>query len=287
MGDHLKKHTLSIAFYLLAMGAQFSGFSNTYVALGLAAVATLLLATRAGQQAEEWVRNRKMEPSHLIWVGIIGAVVFVLVLATGALWSLRRGDTTPAPATASAQPPPPVAFVPRVPRLPTTADRDGFRAALGRLSAMLDELTTKIVITPDDIATSRPLAQPPHSSAVTKIAALTDRLQRSQTLDNQLFSSGEGPFFKDQPLYRAELLHLMPADTQQRWINYNVALRKFIDGLQVLKDAEGPPLDAAKFERAEKVAGFSQEPFNVAARELREWAVEVHRRIKATIDAIP
>jgi hypothetical protein len=229
-----------------------------------------------------WWRSVRLEPTHLIWIGMGGTVCSVVLLGVGMIWSAQK-PTAPGGAQESSTA---ATFVPQVPKLPTATDREGFRAALGELAGMLDELTRQAAISPDDIATSRPLAQPPYTSAGIPLAKLRERLAAFQELDNRLFATGEGPFFREKPLYRAELLHLMPADTQQKWVGFNVALHNFIDALQLLKDAESP-FDREKFQRAEKVAGFSQLPYAIAVRELREWAALVHSRIKATIEAIP
>lgn len=60
-----------------------------------------LFALRAYHQVRDHLRMpdsligkaaRKLDPSHLIWVGMIGAVCSVLILAAGVIWQTRQGE---------------------------------------------------------------------------------------------------------------------------------------------------------------------------------------------------
>src|SRR5262245_26392658 len=85
----------SAAFYLLALAAQLSGYTNPMMALGLAVIATACLAIPAGHHARAWHRARRasgrmtLEPSHLIWFGFVGAAVCLAIAAGGYLWQQR------------------------------------------------------------------------------------------------------------------------------------------------------------------------------------------------------
>jgi hypothetical protein len=84
------------AFYLLALAAQVSGFTNGWVALGLAAIATMIAAVPSWHHAHEWHEQRvtagklALEPWHLIAAGLIGVVVFVAIAIGGVIWQFSK-----------------------------------------------------------------------------------------------------------------------------------------------------------------------------------------------------
>lgn len=123
MGRRLVKYGPSAAFYIFALAAQVSGYTNTVVALLLAAIATLLLLFPGWHHGRNWRKNGgKVEPDHLIVVGLIGAVLSVAILAAGFIWQsmqsrpqIANAETGTAAAPARPAPSPPTQSPPPAP----------------------------------------------------------------------------------------------------------------------------------------------------------------------------
>jgi hypothetical protein len=77
---------------LLSLAAQLSGYTNPKVAIVLAGIATALLIWTLWHNAKKWHRSRVLagergvEPSHLIFVGIAGAWLFLSLALVGFIW---------------------------------------------------------------------------------------------------------------------------------------------------------------------------------------------------------
>lgn len=76
----------SAAFYLLALAAQVSGYTNSAVAAILAGVATLLLLVPVGHRW--WCKQvgRRVESWHLQVIGLGGVIVFAIIALSGVIW---------------------------------------------------------------------------------------------------------------------------------------------------------------------------------------------------------
>jgi hypothetical protein len=90
------KSILGIAFWLIAMTAQFSDYHSPPLAVIVFLCGTCLLAWAGAHHAQEKYRagERVLEPSYLIISGLLGASICLLVAAGGYVWS-RLADGGP------------------------------------------------------------------------------------------------------------------------------------------------------------------------------------------------
>jgi hypothetical protein len=94
--DHVRLLWAAV-FYLLALAAQISGYTNVWVAVGLAGFATLFAFVPCWHQASRWHRQRlsrgkrSLEPSHLIWAGAVGAIISIAMMLGGVVWQEYSG----------------------------------------------------------------------------------------------------------------------------------------------------------------------------------------------------
>ena len=95
--DDRTKLFASAAFYILALAAQVSGLTNTWVAGFLAIVATLLLIPPFRHYMRKWRdRQRAMgarivEPEHLLLVGLASSWLSLTVVIAAAGWMVFTG----------------------------------------------------------------------------------------------------------------------------------------------------------------------------------------------------
>jgi hypothetical protein len=85
-----------IAFWLLALAAQMSGYTNVAIALALVGVAIFFLLAPVYHHVRKWhekrrLKGRALEPNHLILIGVIGTVLFAGIGAAGFIWQYLRG----------------------------------------------------------------------------------------------------------------------------------------------------------------------------------------------------
>jgi hypothetical protein len=94
------KFLWAAVFYLLALAAQMSGYTNGWVALALACIATCIAAVPSWHHLQQWhlqrlaARKRSVEPWHLILTGFFGTVIFLAIAVGGVLWQFRKPDAT-------------------------------------------------------------------------------------------------------------------------------------------------------------------------------------------------
>jgi hypothetical protein len=94
---------VAIASWLIAMGAQFSGFTSPALTALLWLAGGGLFVWAAAHHAIE--RRRKglpiVEPSHLILIGMVGGVISLALVAGGYAWQMLRSPAAVAGPTAA------------------------------------------------------------------------------------------------------------------------------------------------------------------------------------------
>ena len=138
------KSIVGIAFWLIAMAAQFSDYHNSPLAVIVFLVGACFLAWAAVHHARERHRagERVLEPFHLIISGLVGASVCLLVAAGGYVWS-RLADGAQKfisyNATSSSQTAQPGIAKPEQPvKLYSQAEKDDLLNATRQIANVLD-----------------------------------------------------------------------------------------------------------------------------------------------------
>lgn len=194
----------------------------------------------------------KLEPSHLIWVGMIGALCSVLTLAVGVIWQTRQ--------QVSAKPTQPLtgAFTAEVPKGPGA--RECFSDGLKELRGML--------------AVMRQVTAPNQSHSPEQLSAF---LEASREVHDKLTGPGEGPFFSRRPECKSYLQRLFPNNTQATWNDFNSGLYHYLNALK-LGGSEGA---------ADKTRDLIQTKIlNPSSNALRATIEEITARLKAADDAM-
>ena len=75
-------------FYLIALAASLSGYTNVKVALGLIVVGTLWLLIFSARKI--WERITRVEPWHLVLIGVVGATFAGGMALGGIIWQHYR-----------------------------------------------------------------------------------------------------------------------------------------------------------------------------------------------------
>jgi len=93
------KFRWAAVFYILALAVQMSGYTNGWVALTLACIATGIAAVPSWHHVQQWhlqrlvAGERSLEPWHLILVGFIGTAAFLAITIGGVAWQFSRPNT--------------------------------------------------------------------------------------------------------------------------------------------------------------------------------------------------
>jgi hypothetical protein len=83
----------AIAFWLLALAAQISGFTNIAIALVLVGVAAFFLVAPTWHHIEAWRKALGMGTAQIILlVGILGTWLFMTVGLGAAAWMVWSGQ---------------------------------------------------------------------------------------------------------------------------------------------------------------------------------------------------
>lgn len=243
-------------------------------------VASLALVGLAWWAVCYFLDVRSMKPVALIL--IFGGL---LAVTAGTIWHVREPNQ-PSLSRPGVADPASNTYTPVLPKLPTISAKEDFHRVLTELLGMMRTAKDNIAISPDAIASSQPIASAERPAAE-PLAVLQGRLATYQQIDDRLFSTGEGPFFREHPLYRTELLAIMPRDSQDVWVRFNVALRQYIDAIAVIQDAEPHGANSPQFQRALKNGSVLQVEYAKAMQAVRAWADSINERVRLTIQAIP
>jgi hypothetical protein len=135
------KSILGIAFWLIAMAAQFSDYHNSALAVIVFLCGTCLLAWVGVHHAQERHRagERVLEPSYLIISGLVGASLCLLVAAGGYVWSRLADGRPKSNATLSSTTVQPRIVEPQQPvKMYSQAEKDDLLNTMRQIANVLD-----------------------------------------------------------------------------------------------------------------------------------------------------
>jgi hypothetical protein len=168
------------------------------------------------------------------------------------------------------------------PKFTTQYDREKFRGAVDALSEFINQKTGDIVTSSQNVAGIRPMVSRGRAGEILA------RLQQIQAEYNDIHSKliDRQSFFDAYPSYRAELIGIMPDNSQPPWNNYYRALVNLIRAIELAQKAEGHPDDMTLWQLAVDNVGPLQDTFVRDTSDLRDWMTSANNKIKLMIRVI-
>jgi hypothetical protein len=178
-------------------------------------------------------------------------------------------------------------FPAKPPKFTLQYDKEKFREAVEDFSKVINDKAGAVGILSNNAAGIKPLvARGRGRGAIDTLEKLQEISAIQNEVDSRLFAGGRGPFFDQYPRYKAELLGLMPNESQNLWVAYRGALYRFTNALMVVRQAEKHPEDGELFEYAMKDLDHIQDEFLRATGDLRQWVEAVNNRIDLMVRVI-
>jgi len=269
-----------------------SGFSSSLPGwfidvVGLIGLLMLLWAAWLGIR---WYRasrsgareNLKLEPSHVIWGGMILALVALLIIGTGIMWQARYlAAKIPLPVATDPQAPPTSV---QIPKLSTQHDREKFRRALDELSQWANRADDLLLRANSLLSTSPRIRF--NQTAPELMAALDGAIAEYHQLDDRLFLTGIGPLFRQYSEYQTELLSLLPPQFQDSWNRVISDLSDARKSVGVVIAAQRHPDDQPLIEGAIQAMEPTAQASITSGGASRERIARFKERINAAIKAI-
>jgi hypothetical protein len=174
-------------------------------------------------------------------------------------------------------------FPKKRPIFTTQQAREEFRTEVGQLSQLVNEKIGGMIARSERIAGQRPMAAHGRGRGpVEVLEKLQEIRDMREEVESRLFAGAHFPYFKDRPLYREELIDILPDSYQPPWDGYNLALHNLTRAITILKEAAQP----SQIELATANIGPFQDAFVQATSNLRDWVTAFNRRVDFTVRAI-
>jgi hypothetical protein len=186
------KSILGIAFWLIAMAAQFGDYHSSALAVIVFLCGTCLLTWAGAHHAQEKYRagERILEPSYLIIFGLLGASICLLVAAGGYVWS-RLADGGAKSNVASVPAGQPRIVKPQQPvKVYSQAEKDDLLNSTRQIANVLDKLGYDVALDIestlhawDELYNSKDLSKVPNLlAAIGRLRNTAERLREALSL---------------------------------------------------------------------------------------------------------
>jgi hypothetical protein len=266
---------------LIIGGALMSAFSNSFPpGFQLFGLYLGIALSLAGVMASTWhwlnqwrVRRGKprvkLEPSHLISIGLIGGAIFLSIAAAGYAWQTfwPSAKVNAAQGIAASAP------VRSGPVFTTQYGREKFRSALDDLAGVVNSHVGEVIRLSNNVAGVHPLVGIGRGRGAIepeeKLKQISEKYK--EAMDSY------AAFFDRYPIYRQDFTNLLPA--QNQWNAYHKALNNFMRSVYLIREAERYPADTKLFEVAIASIDPVQEQFIQATNSLKEWVDLVNQKI--------